>query len=402
MSTQNTTKRSSLLLALGYAIGQGSVFLVLISARQLGYLEVSGILVIVIGMLSFCFQFGDFGNPTLLVNKISKGEISEAQTYIRARTTLAIIICAIFSTWIYINRSIEEMWMLAIFLPFIGLICGNFHTSFIESKGDYLKLAIVNAIPWISLAISTVFFFTNLEKLHSMILAVMITALGCAIAWRISKEFFAQNYIAIGKSQGSIKTLIHATPFVLSPLGGQVWFRYVIVDISSIVSLAALGAMGIAKNIQTAVILIIGFIARPSLRKYIIETTDSGKDISIFGVLRSYQNAFYISAAAPIFVITLGATIGFNDDVHLTHWLPIVAIVPLVILGQATAATNQLRHESKHVLFADYSSLLANVLVFITLVKRDPVAALIASESVYAASQLTIYAIRCKILKKSL
>jgi O-antigen/teichoic acid export membrane protein len=384
--TERILRNPSLILAGGYALGQGSAFAVQIAARYFGYHELSGIFVVVISVLSFCFQFADFGNPTYLVKDVSSGRINEAISFIKSRRVWALLICSGFSVWTLTQSRLDGLWILIIIVPFIGAICGNFYGAFLEARGAYFRLALIGVLPWFCMSLALLSFFVAANQNHAMVIVGLVTICACYISMCLSKKLVNEKIAPV-----KIKRFWTVMPFVLSPLGGQIWFRYVLFTISTTVGLSSLGAMGIARNIQIAILLCVGFIARPALRKYItIIATENGQ-MSLIGVLKSYRYAFIGASFAPILLSIFLSSIVDSDADTIQYWSLILFTIPLTLLGQAASAANQLRNGPKYILLTDYSCLAANALAFLLIVSYSPVLAIVASESVHAIALLIAY-----------
>jgi O-antigen/teichoic acid export membrane protein len=383
----------SLVLALGYAIGQGSIFVLQLTARYLGLFEVAGLIVLLVSVISFCFQFSDMGNSTYLVKNIIEKQTNQVSQFIYSRAVLGLLICILFSIvgWYqYPKPSLIAMYLV---LPLIGAFCALFQTSYLEASQNYLKMAICNCLPWLVMCIAMLAFFTPAD----MTLAVAIVSLSvlvccfcvCRYCWFFKKSDF------------EFKSILIASAFVFPPLGGQVLFRYILFSLASTASLAELGALGTVRYGQVGSILILSFIIRPLIRDCINDFSSGSADISFATLIKKYKFALILSVSISIVCIVV-YLINLNhaeNRAGLVYWLPVLFMLPLVVCAQAATQTNQLILKPSLQLFIEYLGLAVNLIAFVVLVMINPVVAIVVGEVLYAIT-IVISAVLIGKIKK--
>lgn len=368
----------SVVLAIGYAIGQGSIFIVQLFARMLGSYDVSGLLVIIVSLISFCFQFSDMGNSTYLLRKIAANQSDEIGGFLFARVLFSFFVCLLFSVYGFLIFPKSEMYPLYTTLPILGCICAIFGGAGVESRGDYRKLAFFNSLPWVVLSLSLLLLLTSLELKFS-ILAVCATVTTACIL--ISVRLKLPYSLVWSRAE-----FWAAAQFVLPALGGQLFFRYIIFSLAAVVSLSELGALGIVRYFQVGTILLVGFIVRPKIRSYICANSNVHNGYRLRYFLVNYKLSIQISLAfsllsAVIYSVLNVISIGTDD---FRYWLPILFSLPLSVMGQAVSQYNQLTAMPKISLLIEYTSLLASFAIFVYLLNISPVLSILISESIYA------------------
>lgn len=389
-------KNPSAILAAGYVFGQGCVFLLLICAQFLGYKEMSGVLVVVVSMLSFCFQFGDFGNQNYLSKEIAKGNVGKTISFLHCRSVFAFLICSIVALWACMENRIDGLWIVAVCMPFVAALCGLSYGAFAEASGNYLKLVVINILPWVGMTCGLASIFLHTDTRLVMLLVASFAVFGCVIAFFMAKRNLPVQKVAIDSS-----TLLLVMPYILSPLGGQIWFRYVIFQLGAAVGLSSLGAMGVIRNLQIAILLCVGFLVRPALRLSVRAAVASGGAITMTHVFLGYRTGIIISSFLSFAAIGCWLYIGTTDSDTMWYWILLLAPIPLTLIGQAAASANQLRNGHKYILLTDYSCLCINVIAFISLVNYHPLLAIIVSESLHALALVAAYFLTSHKLENS-
>mgnify|MGYP000143702405 CR=1 FL=1 len=75
-------KKATTFLIIAYLIGQGSAFSVQLTSKFLGNSEITGLIVILISLFSFSYQFSDMGNSIYVVRKLALKEFGSVNRFL--------------------------------------------------------------------------------------------------------------------------------------------------------------------------------------------------------------------------------------------------------------------------------------------------------------------------------
>lgn len=355
-------KKGSLVLFLGYAIGQGSTLLLQLISKYLEFDELTGFFVLIISLFSFCFQFSDMGNSTFLVKNIIIRNYKTVESFIYIRSLVSFFICLLFGIYVYfLNSKVEGLFPFVVVMPILGAILGQLRLAYSESVADYLHMSFVNLIGWVSLSLLLslyMFLPSSAYDLLNWIIAFVLCL--CALLIRLKSIKHRKTLLLTKSSVIDFSLYPRVFQFLLPQIGGQVWGRTILLIIANQSGLISLGILGIAKYGQVFLTLLLSFITRPILRSYISDKTEQKISFSLISLLFYYRKAFILSLLGPLSFIIMRNYFG---GVFL-GWEILFCITPFTLLSQACVQVNQLTLSAKHQISIDFFGLLLNISVF--------------------------------------
>ncbi len=381
-------RNPSLLLAGGYAAGQGSMFLTQLVVKHYGYNEMLGIIVILVSIISFALQFIDIGNSTFMVRAITRAENDTAGEFLINRAVVAFFICLLFSWWVfYENKEIAGVVTL-LALPIIGAICGGTATAYLEANRNYFTLTVANAMPWLTMSLVSglTAFFLPAGYIFIVTFASIVAVCSLSLIYTFNRYF--RNIQSAPKI--NLKTIKSVLAFVLPQMGGQIWFRMVIFEINNKLGLIGLGVFGLFRYAQVAMLLILGFMTRPKLQQY-IANHNVNNCYRLSDLLFLYKTAFAFSMLGPILWICSMLIVLPTEWAEFVQWTILVAALPITLISIAVSQLNQLTQSFQYIVIVETFCLLMNILVFYLLFSISTGGAIVAGESLGAISNIIIY-----------
>lgn len=378
----------SLLLAGGYAAGQGSMFLMQLAVKQFGYDETLGMIVILVSVVSFALQFTDIGNSTFMVRAIARGENDTAAEFLKARVVVAFFICSLFSAWIYFEHKEIVGMVTLVTVPIIGAICGGTATAYLEANRRYFLLTIANAMPWLSMSMMCGLsaFYLNANYIFAMVLitvALICMAIAILVATRCTQKLYFSRKL-------EIRAIQSVWSFFLPQMGGQIWFRVVIFELNNKIGLAALGIFGLFRYVQVATLLVLGFMTRPQLQKY-IATCEKNSDYKLIDLLRLYKTAFIFAMFGPIIWVISKLVVVPAGWYEPLQWLVLLVALPLTLVSISVTQLNQLTRPFQYVVFVEALCLGLNVVTFYHILSVSASVAIVAGEAIAALANVFLF-----------
>jgi hypothetical protein len=387
-------KNPSLLLAGGYAAGQGSMFLTQLAVKHFGFNETLGIIVILVSVVSFALQFMDIGNSTFMVRAITRAEDDVASEFLIARAVVAFFTCLLFSAWVYFEHKEIVSMATLVAIPIIGAICGGTATAYLEANRRYLLLTIANGMPWLTMSlvcgIST--FYLNTNYIFNIVLiAVAVICLAIAL-FTLAGSILRFSFFP----KLRFKSIQSVWSFVQPQMATQVWARVVIFEVNSQIGLAGLGIFGLFRYMQTAMVLTLGFMTRPQLQKY-ITSREKNYDYKLVDLLLLYKTAFAYALLGPILWVGSIMVVVPAEWSGVVQWLILVAALPLTLLSIAVTQLNQLTKSSRYILIVETTCLLMNIVTFYSIRSTSTGGAIVAGEVLGALTNLVVYLLTKKL-----
>jgi len=377
--------KASILLALAYLIGQGSVFLSQVTIKALGHHELTGLAVLIVSIFSFAYQFSDFGNPTFVNKCLEESNEVSARLFIYSRAFIGFLITLAFSLYAYVT-SPELSVAVVIMMPLCALLYGFSVNGYLENKSDYAKIAVLQAAPWLITALVVLLLLNpSVEVVYLWVILLLV-----AFFYVIVSYYFAGRNFTTEVSV-TLKSLINALAFIVGPISGQIWGRIVILLVGQHAGLIALGIFGLIKYIQVASSLSTSFIARPIIAQLAREKNIGG----VVFVVRHSSFLLITMMVGPFSYLCIGmlSYLGLVEYEYM-KWAVVLNVTPLWSIAYVSYQLNQIVLRSREIVVIDKLSLLANIAIFFMIYKKNLPLAVFLGESVSALMVilLSIYA----------
>ncbi len=362
--------QSTLWLSLGYGIGQGSILLFQLYMHSNTLTESLGVAVILISLVSFCFQFSDFGNNTIGLKLLqSKNEIG----YLGFLLGRALISIPVLLLTVYLSKDILAGYistpLLLIVLPVMSFLYGFSNSARFELTNEYFKFSIVQMISWLILT-SLLMMHYIFEILESDVFILLLTIIPIIhlILSRFSITFFLQNMSSI-----QVKEVIYPLSVVLPSLIGQLWGRQMLFIVGSIVDITILGPLGIIRSLHTGLSIGLRMLIRP----YIAQNVRSLKHDSNIKIFRFIIIAPFSLLTFFFYILSI-FDFGLSDD--LAFWMPILIGVPLWGISTIIVSKNQIIMLPKIFSSIEVLSFVIHAATFLLLVRWNPPWAFVLSD----------------------
>ncbi|MDD4927439.1 MAG: hypothetical protein PHF58_13170 [Methylotenera sp.] len=364
------------ILAMAYIAGQGSVFIAQLAYRLTGHHDIVGILVLIVSFFSFAYQFADFGNQTIVLRKIRNNQNEELNKYIVSRSILAITITAAFCVYL-INVTQVELKIFVLVLPVLSFIFGLSRIGVIEHSGNYKMMALLQAMPWVALALgSMVFCFDRASSYNIYILAIFISAISYIIL-----TYLASKTNTLEFAPPSSTTLNEAFSVIAGPIAAQIWGRFVLVYVASNAGLNALGILGLIKYGQVAISLGISFYLRPRWNKIVSIAMRDGEFSTYPSFRKLILQSLIASLLGPALWVILNLLAYTNMiSSEFGEWSLVLLVIPFWTSALFSVLYSQTFRSPKSVVFQDYIGLIFNISIFFLMQDYGLVIAVTASE----------------------
>lgn len=382
---------ATLWLVAGYAIGQGSAFLLQLVLRHEVDPEIAGTAFFYLSIFSLCFQFSDLGNATYS-NKflVDKNEIGY-RGFIVGRALFSIPITALSVFLFNISNSGLNIVAGAFFaLPLASFLFGASEVSRVEVGGRYKTFALLQAAPWVltSVLIWLTFGMDLIYVDYLPYIWLMVPVIYLLIA--------KSNIFIIIKSFKNIGSVEFFAPlaFLLPPLIAQVWGRYMLILVLHVLSVSSLGPLGIVRSVHTAGCVLFGFLIRPMILKFVLETSSSKSEIKkLFSPGKMLLLPLFLGIGIAIALVIFPT--GIPKDI--AYWLPILIGVPIWGFTSILTFKNQLELKPKVFFWVDFFGVLAHIAGFFSLLSFHPAWAFVSAD---LARLILIFLIKNKFLNK--
>jgi len=376
-------KRSSVILAAAYIAAQGSVFgLNVIVAWQLGSAAL-GPVVLAVGLISFAYQFADFGNQNVLAKAIAANEEGAYWGMIWSRMLFSVLVTGVFS--IYAAKTIPTGVLdpqYFILLPLLACIqaaqCGALH----ERLGNYRRFVVPQLVFWIGLCfvVALAAFSERMNLVPWFVVLVSMVA-----------TFFVysqEDWQCLKRNRPTIKRFWAMSSVMIGPVMAQMWGRSLVIYSSATVSIATVGALGFTKNLQVALSLALGFYCRPLFVKAIARTSKSTANSSIPSI-RELFPAFGLSLLGPTIVFVI-QFLDFQSVAEYRAASVVLLVIPFwfgaLVASQLIGTLQQRRYS----LLSDSLGLSVNVAAFLIAKEHGVLTAIAVGEISQALIVCTI------------
>lgn len=379
---------STLVLMIGYAVGQGSGFLLQIYCRSNGYLEDAGLLIIFYSLFSFAIQFSELGGATFIARKYRDDKLDEIKSFVVGRAIVAFLATSGVAFYFYKNSSnVVIIYSILIAAPILSLIYGLIPVSVLEVNKNYIYLSAMQAFMWIIAA--GVCILIIFDKNSSNIYIGFLLSIAAILYFLFFKKLMQNNVIKIFSLVG--KPSMAVMPFFLGSIGGQIWGRYILLSMEDIYGLSALSALGMVKYMQVATCLFLSFVMRPSFQNY-LRLMDGQKLKKAKNLLILQKSAIVVSLAIAVVGIILSFYYkdrGYNSVVG--PWLVLLVSIPAWVFSNIFSQINQINLEKNKLIFVEIICLSINILIFILFVENNPARAMVFGEIGQALMAISFY-----------
>jgi hypothetical protein len=375
-------RQKSVALATGFALGQGSVFLVNAGLLLQGRQASAGLLVAITACFSFTLLFADLANPTRLAQLIAHGDGAGIGRFLSGRAGIGCIAAAVLALVLMLQIvKLPQAAAVAASMGLAAAIYGATTVAFHEARGDYWRFALLQSAPWVVFASGAFAAFHWLGD-DAAVLAVALMLPAIALAYRQAARV-AYAGAAPSRRWHDMRSTF---PYLVGPLLSQVWGRLVIVVLAMLYGARFLGEFGLFRQVEVAVILLFGFVLRPVIARISTERNPCFDGVDQ-RVMRLLQVAFGFTAVALLAYFAfklLPLDLGPVGHAAWVDLLPLLAGVYLATVGLCFSQASQWLCDGPAMLRLEVAAQLANVAIFFALVFVSPLGAILLSESAQA------------------
>ena len=415
-------RHRTLALAVGFALGQGSVFLVNACLLWRGQKEAAGLLVALTACFSFTLLFADIANPTRLVQLIARGDAAGISDFLAGRSLVGGLAGGALALLLMAQITGGGLAVLcAVCAGLAAAVYGRATAAHLEALGAYWRFSLVQCVPWVAFALVSGIAFAALDTeaaVAVIALSMPLVAMGYALlaGRQAQPRNPARSPLRVtwwGKAGGAL-------PYLVGPLLSQVWGRLVILMLVVLYGAPFLGEFGLFRQMEVAAILMFGFALRPVIARLSGDAGDSGDrhgaregpdhgvppgprdageprpraparglavDARVLPVLRL---AFAFSAAVLLGFFGLRLAGAQRPLGAWVDWMPLLSGVFLATVGLCFSQAAQLVNDGPALLRLELAGQLTNMCIFFALVTVTPLGAILLAEG----AQATMYRLR--------
>lgn len=358
---------SSILLSLGYLLGQGSTFISQLIIKHYGGFELLGATTLIVSLMSFAFQFNDFGNVSYVVKTVAKRQLGEMVGFVIFRSVLGALITLVFVYQaVQVKESHLSGWLI-LGVPCLGLLSGLALTGLLEHEGNYKKLAFVQNFPWLLNAIFICFALVT-TTYQNVVMVSWLVAAGLSLYFSWSGQM---RLLVLLKNVKFRYVVTNAIVYISTPLMSQLYGRYVMLAITASYGLVMLGVFGLVRYVQVGLSLILSFWLRPIHRELSV-ALHHDRNLGYVSTLSRYKYPLLFSVVV-VFSVVGGVQLEreyFGDEA--VRWIYLLLVMPPWIIGSVSSQYIS-RHFSSRVFGSvDLAGLLVNFIIFQMLFRMDP------------------------------
>ncbi|MBY0446846.1 MAG: hypothetical protein K2Q15_16750 [Burkholderiales bacterium] len=365
----------SVFLFLGYGFGQGSFFVLQIALRSFSDAVSTGVMVLYVSLFSLCYQFADFGNNPYGVKCHNNNDRLAFLDYRIGRALISVPV-VFFASYYFLNKDllIEQSFLSIICITIGGVIFSLCDLAYIESKGDYFQLSILQAIPWVFSSLLLWITFGQKEININQACVIWLIA-SVMYFYYVNKK--CSNIIS-SKFVYDWKGILTPFAFLIPNIVGQFWARWMLFLIVSVSTITELGPFTLVRSAYTAICLMIGFLIRPKLSFLVKRFSENGEKISFSSFvdfLDTLKILFFLLFILLFFNIS---SIYIPDD--LKKWLPILFGIPAWGVGMIFSSINQIMLPPRCFSVIETISMAVHVAVFFVFYKSSIVFAFVFAD----------------------
>lgn len=379
---------------LAYVVSQGSYFGFQIFLKYTHQGEMLGAFVILIGLMSFAFQFADFGNQSILFGSRYKSLI-DVFDFVLARSIIAFITISVFSYWSSLSLGHRDFggWIYSV--PFAAALASMAPNFFNERNGNYEKISWLQMNLWLVLIFFCILIvYSDGGLLHLIVSLLFVFIFGLyLISWRVD--------LGVAKTQLKYKVaILDALGVVLGPVLAQAWGRAVPLLLVGALGLVDLGDISIFKSLQVAGSMFLGFVLRPKLRDFFLHLKSENRKRNLF--LDFFKSNFDVYGVALFFplasiiLIYFGAHESVPFEINL-KFSAVFWIIPFWLVSNTITQFNQMDLGPGRLMLIDLVCIFFNALVFVVLLKINPFFAMVMGEITHACVNSIFYFIRFRV-----
>ena len=368
----------SIILMLGYLVGQGSAFLLQLLLKFYSLSELLGVVVLLISYFSFAFQFSDLGNKSGLLFAALKKDVIVVESLHFSRGVVGFFTCMLLAIYTYIDVGGEtEILPFLIALPVLGYLYGIIKLVYFEADNNYVAFAIVGSIQWLFFVLTTgICFFISYFvdevsfQVSLTVVAVMVVLFSCFSVLYVKRQF------ASAKNNFSFDPSI--LQFVLPHVGGQMWARVLLLFVAKSLGLISLGMFGVVKYLQVFLSLFVSFLLRPKFKTFL---EGSVEGVSLKLVAKLLHDSWFgiaVSLVGPLICFLY-----FDVDLDIfdfSDWPYLLIGIPFSLVGQVSRQINQIALPWKAMILLEQVSLGLNVAVFFYFYQTNLVLSILLGE----------------------
>lgn len=387
---------SSSFLILGFIVGQGSLFCLQLYFLALNRDSDAGFIYALITLYSFSAQFSELGNTVRYSQINAKGDVREKENFYFGRWAIALIAGVLTTLWyILISKSqdfpIEVMPFLIGCAAMIFAVNGNAEN---ESAGKYGKYVLIQSGGWVLFCVLIVLSYSVLGENSYKKFALYLPLLIAILVWYANPtpNSIHKNKITIGILFAGVMSIF---PYLFGQVFAQVWGRLMIANIHSDFGLEELGKFGIVRQVQLSLILLIGFLIRPHVRKYVSDVGCNEKPHTLRCLLVDCRNYLILSLLLSLLALLIYGLNGMLGVLgKYREWMPLLMGTFPTVLGIVLLQYIHSLGIGRHVLILEIVALSLNMMVFLSLISEYKAYAILMSEAallIVCVLYLTIY-----------
>lgn len=364
---------ASLLLAGGYLLGQGVAFGGQAYLKAFSDAETLGAAVIFLSMFSFAFQFNDFGNVSYVVGQFSRSRAHEVSSFLATRAYCAGIATLIVTGAASVtSNSPVSAALVAVFVG-VAVVAATSRVGYFEYKRRYAVMSAMQSAAWmlVGLTLPIMHWIAPINWVWIIVSWLLIVTLSTAAH---------RTALPVTWKSADVAHLA----YILPPLVGQINGRYILVAVQAVYGLANVGNFGLAKYLQVASSLSLGFLLRPIHAAINVQIRDAYR--SEASVVKKYVWPLGLSLVPPLLaaIVATNGIIKIDGDVS---WFMLTASLPFWVVAGISSNLSAQTLSPKVFSSIEYFCVGVNAVVFTLLLKKGIVVAVVMGEvSQYACS----------------